>query len=82
MKKKRGNWTKNEDLKILRVVLTHGTKWSLLANESCERTEHSFKNRFFGILARFLKTPARTIKKTKDYLNPYLLRQIIEDLEE
>ena len=76
----RGKWTKEEDLIIVSTVLKCGTKWSKMASLCKERTEHNLKNRFFSLLSKHISIPIRKVKKSIDYLNPGLLKDVIKEM--
>ena len=76
----RGKWKTEEDIQIIRFVVEEGTKWSKLAKMLVNRTEHNTKNRFFSILSRFISVPIRKLKKTKNYWNKEVLKNIIQKL--
>ena len=77
----RGKWTKEEDLIIVSTVLKSGTKWSKMASLCKERTEHDLKNRFFSVLSKHISIPIGKVKKSIDYLNPSLLKDVIKEIE-
>lgn len=77
----RGEWTKEEDLRILTFVSKNGTKWSQLAKKCPQRTEHNVKNRFFSLLAKYHETSILEIKETFNYKNPKLLSEVILSLQ-
>ena len=53
--KVRGNWTDEEDIMIFEYVTeTGGKKWSKLVNVlNDKRTEHTIKNRFNALIAKY-----------------------------
>ena len=71
----RGEWNLYENLLILDFVKKNGTKWAQLSRILPDRNEHQLKNRFFGLLAKFLDESIKTIKKQRNYLNEGLLTQ-------
>lgn len=77
----RGEWTKEEDLKILSYVRKNGTKWSKLAKICPERTEHNVKNRFFSLLAKHFDSPILEIKERFNYTDPKTLTEVILSLK-
>ena len=68
-----------EDLCIVDHVMRFGTQWARIARKLDNRTEHNAKNRFFGILSRYLEIPIIKIKKQLNYLNPILLDEVIRN---
>ena len=46
-----------------------------------ERTEHDLKNRFFSVLSKHISIPIGKVKKSIDYLNPSLLKDVIKEIE-
>ena len=73
----RAHWTQQEDLLILQYVLENGSKWSKITHLLKNRTEHCIKNRFFGILSKFVTLTQRKIKKEFNYLESNFLRSMI-----
>lgn len=54
-----------------------GSKWSKIALILTNRTEHSIKNRFFGILSKFIDMPQKKMKTELNYLSQNFLNSII-----
>lgn len=74
---RRGTWSNEEDLTILNFVLENGTKWAKLSRILQNRTEHSVKNRFFGLMAEYSSIPILKLKKHVNYLNSQLISEAI-----
>lgn len=47
---KKGHWSVEEDLKLIRLYLEEGNKWQKIAAKMDGRTENSIKNRINVIL--------------------------------
>lgn len=77
-----GNWTYEEDLRILTFAKYHGTRWSVLARKCPNRSEHNVKNRFFSLLAKYYNLQIAKIKKSINYLDSKFIQSVIEDLKQ
>lgn len=63
-----GEWSFLDDVLILSFAeANNGSKWSKLAKNFPNRTQHSVKNRFFTLLCCYSNLPIRTIKQEKAY---------------
>lgn len=49
---RKGNWTHQEDQKILELHASVGNQWAKISRELCGRTDNSVKNRFYAISKR------------------------------
>jgi hypothetical protein len=76
--KVRGNWSVDEDKSIFEFVLQEGKKWSKLVGVlKDKRTEHSIKNRYNALIAKYrkyrmekeAKVAARVLKHLLDDVN-------------
>jgi len=76
---KRGEWTKEEDLKILAFVIQNGTRWSKLTKQFPKRTEHNLKNRFFGILSKHLSLSIKKIKRSINYRDEKFVNEVMRE---
>ena len=72
-KKKKGNWTPEEDLVIFRFVAENGKRWcKLVPVLEGTRTEHMIKNRFNSLLNR----QKHNRRETDDQLLHRIIRQL------
>jgi len=61
-------------------VLENGSKWSSLSKKILlNRTEHAIKNRYFSLLRNFSSIPIVKIKKQKDYLDKFIIKEILKN---
>jgi len=60
---KKGLWEPEEDYIIFKLFKLIGSKWAMISNYLCGRTENSTKNRFYSTLRRYA---GENIKKIHD----------------
>lgn len=61
----RGSWKFEEDFKLIKNFVKYGKKWCLIAKELPNRSQHSIKNRFYHLIAKFLNLTNRDAIKSK-----------------
>lgn len=73
IKKFRGCWDLEEDLKILEKVLTEGPKWAALSKEMKCRSENSIKNRYLTLMGLHL------LSREKEKISSPLIKTKIKE---
>jgi hypothetical protein len=74
--KRKGEWSRAEDLLLLRTVLEQGRKWSTISHLlSDQRTEHMAKNRYHSLLNAAVKGDS------PEQDEQHIIRNIIQELE-
>lgn len=56
----RKEWSYEEDITLLKLIIDNGRKWSLISKKLTGRNEHNVKNRYISIL-RFLKKNGKIV---------------------
>ena len=62
-------------------MLENGSKWSALSRILLNRTEHVIKNRYFSLIRNFFSIPIKIIKKQKNYLDKFLIKEILKNYQ-
>jgi hypothetical protein len=57
---KKGEWTVEEDMRIMAAVQQHGTKWSVIVKELPGRSDNAIKNRYYSAVRKAHRQEKRT----------------------
>ncbi|CAD8203479.1 unnamed protein product [Paramecium octaurelia] len=81
-KLKKTNWSQQEDLQLLNMVVKNGKRWSLISSLLDGRTENQVKNRFKSLIQKIYKDEddddIEELEAIKEYLNKQDQQQIQE----
>jgi hypothetical protein len=69
----RGEWTLEEDIRLLELFQNKGNRWSLIAKELSSRTESSIKNRIKSLVNK-AKQDLTTLEKPDDALRRLIMK--------
>lgn len=84
---KKGSWTDEEDLQLLKELSQRGKKWSEIAKTLPGRTENSVKNRWISLLRKYKLEGNPELAKggenlsSEDSLNTEIIKSLIESKE-
>ncbi|CAD8105710.1 unnamed protein product [Paramecium sonneborni] len=85
-KLKKTNWSQQEDLQLLNMVVQNGKRWSLISSLLDGRTENQVKNRFKSLIQKIYKDEdvddIEELQAIKEYLNKQNVQQIQEPQKE
>ncbi|CAK59986.1 unnamed protein product (macronuclear) [Paramecium tetraurelia] len=85
-KLKKTNWSQQEDLQLLNMVVKNGKRWSLISSLLDGRTENQVKNRFKSLIQKIYKDEddddIEELEAIKEYLNKQDEQQIQEPQKE
>ncbi|CAD8110790.1 unnamed protein product [Paramecium sonneborni] len=85
-KLKKTNWSQQEDLQLLNMVVKNGKRWSLISSLLDGRTENQVKNRFKSLIQKIYKDEdnddIEELEAIKEYLNKQNVLQIQEPQKE
>lgn len=59
----KNDWTEIEDLQLLELSIKYERKWTKIAKEFPERTQHSVKNRYLSLIAREYKISRKNLSQ-------------------
>lgn len=66
---RKGHWTEEEDIQLLRLHLAEGKRWQKIASLMNGRTENSVKNRISSIMERYVLPLLEPDTPIKDKIN-------------
>lgn len=62
----RGQWSHEEDLKLITAFVKFGKKWASISQELPKRSQHAIKNRFYHLMAKHLNVTNREVIKSRE----------------
>ncbi|KAM3146044.1 hypothetical protein pb186bvf_001701 [Paramecium bursaria] len=81
-KLRKENWTHEEDMQLLQMVVTHGKRWSHISTLLKGRTENHVKNRFKSLIHKIYKEEDDDDIEEIQAIRDYLKKQNKEEKED